>query len=205
MEKFTNVNWNDSKINFVIKRCASLDVLDLGCVEHFLEREQNSNWIHRALVEKTKSVLGLDYLEAEVAKLNEQGYDIIFGNAENFALEKKFDAIVAGDLIEHLNNYGNFLECCVKHMHSKSKLLITSANPWHWHKIIRASYGEVPINFEHTCWMTPNCLGQLGERYGLTLLNVEYGSSRIVDSFLPLPKRLRHSSWYAELGLTSSQ
>ena len=203
-KKFSKIpiNWKDSKINFIIQYCEGKKVLDLGCVEHNLESSSNTNWIHRAVKEKAAEVLGLDYLKEEVEELNKKGYNILHGNAESFDLARKFDVIIAGDLIEHLNNYGDFIKCCVKHMHSESLLIITSANPWHWPKVIRSSFREVPINLEHTCWMTPNCLKQLCQRYGLIICNTRYGSSRLKDSFLPLPKRLRHSSWYSVLKLS---
>ena len=197
----TSIDWNDSKTKFIVSRCENKNVLDLGCVEHSLDRFTKSKWIHRALMEKASNPIGLDYLADEVEELRKKGFNIVKGNAEGFNFKAKFDVIVAGDLIEHLNNYGNFIECCVNHMTKESLLVITSANPWHWHKVLRSGFGEVPINFEHTCWMTPNCLGQLCERYGLRVSAIEYGSSRLRDSFLPLPKRLKHSSWYAELKL----
>lgn len=197
----TKVDFADSKINFIVSRCEGKSVLDLGCVEHSLDRFGNSKWIHRAVKEKAAELLGLDYLKDEVDELQKHGFKIVHGNAESFNLARTFDLVVAGDLIEHLNNYGSFIKCCVEHMHADSRLIITSANPWHWHKVVRSAFGEVPINFEHTCWMTPNCLGQLAERYGLVVTVIEYGSSRLKDSFLPLPTRLRHSSWYAELKL----
>lgn len=197
----TPIDWADTKIKFIASRCIGKTVLDLGCVEHSLDRFANSKWIHRAIKERAAELVGLDYLKDEVEQLRLNGFNIVHGDAESFDLKRTFDLIVAGDLIEHLNNYGNFIKCCLAHMHSDSRLIITSANPWHWHRIVRASFREVPINFEHTCWMTPNCLGQLCERYGLVVTDVKYGSSRLKDSFLLLPKRWRHSSWYAELKL----
>lgn len=199
----TPIDWADTKIKFIAFRCDGKTVLDLGCVEHSLDRFSNSKWIHRAIKERAAELIGLDYLKEEVHELQRNGFNIVHGDAECFDLERTFDVIVAGDLIEHLNNYGSFIKCCTEHMHSDSHLIITSANPWHWHRVIRSSFREVPINFEHTCWMTPNCLEQLCERYGLVVTDVKYGSSRLKDSFLPLPKRLRHSSWYAELKLVS--
>ena len=198
----TKLYLKDKKTEFITKRCEGRTVLDLGCVQHNSEMENNIFWIHKVIKTVASELLGLDYLEKEVQKLRDLGYNVINGDAENFDLDRTFDTIVAGDLIEHLNNYGNFLGCCVKHMHKDSILVITSANPWHWHKIIRAFFDEIPVNYEHTCWMTPICLSQLSSRYGLTIVNTEYGSSRLKDSFLPLPKRLRHSSWYCELKLS---
>ena len=194
-------NVKDKKIEFITSRCLGKTVLDIGCVQHNTEMVDNIFWVHKAIKSVASELIGLDYLQKEVIELNKMGYNTVHGDAENFDMGRKFDTIVAGDLIEHLNNYGNFLECCKNHMHQDSCLIITSANPWHWHKIIRACFNEVPVNFEHTCWMTPVCLSQLSERFGLNVTQTKYGSSRLKDSFLPVPKRLKHSSWYCELKL----
>ena len=133
------VNQKDAKIQFISSRCKNKIVLDLGCVQHDLEKLHNGLWIHGSIKEVASELIGLDYLEEEVKKLNELGFNIVCGNAELFELNRKFDVIVAGDIIEHLNNFGNFLESCVNHMATDGRLIITSANPWHWHKIIKAS------------------------------------------------------------------
>lgn len=137
-----------------------------------------------------------------VERLCEMDYNVIHGDAQNFEHGCTYDVIVAGDLIEHLSNYGNFLESCIRHMTTESSLIMCTPNPWHWHKIIRALWGEVPVNGERTCWMCPTTLSQLAKRYGLKITEVEYGSSRIKDMFFPFPKRIRHSSWYATLRIS---
>ena len=66
------------------------------------------------------------------------GYnDIIYGDAENFSLGKKFDVVFAGELIEHLSNPGLFLRCAKRHLRENGKLVLTTPNarhPLHWIK-----------------------------------------------------------------------
>ena len=79
----TSIDWNDSKTKFIVSRCENKNVLDLGCVEHSLDRCSNSKWVHRALKDKADDLIGLDYLEDEVKALREVGLNIIYGNAED--------------------------------------------------------------------------------------------------------------------------
>jgi 2-polyprenyl-3-methyl-5-hydroxy-6-metoxy-1,4-benzoquinol methylase len=193
------IAWNDSKIKFVTDRCRGKSVLDIGCVQHHASSAKSKHWLHKAIQAVASDVTGLDIDSKGVKALDEQGYNVIHGDAQSFSLDRTFDVIVAGDLIEHLSNYGDFLAGCVRHMTNNSRLIICTPNPWHWHKTVRALWRDVPVNGEHTCWMCPTTLSQLALRYGLQITEVEYGSSRFKDSFLPLPKRVKHSSWYASL------
>src|SRR3989344_3969940 len=93
------------------------DVLDVGCIEHDLDRKNKERiWVHDFLRENAKNVTGIDILEDDIKKLKWQGYDVHCMNAEKFNFNKKFDVIFAGELIEHLSNPGLFLEKCKKHL-----------------------------------------------------------------------------------------
>jgi len=199
------VDWDDPKISYVTNRCRGKTVLDLGCVQHDPAWENSKRWLHKAIKLVAKDVTGLDLYKPGVDTLVQKGYNIVHGNAEHFVFDKAFDVIVAGDLIEHLSNFGNFLESCVSHMSTESKLIICTPNPWHWHRVLRATFKDVPVNGEHTCWLCPTTLKQLAKRYNLRVQHFEYGSSRFRDKFLPLPKRLRHQSWQAELQLVQTK
>lgn len=193
------IAWSDSKIKFVTDRCRGKSVLDLGCVQHDARFAENKFWLHKAIHNVATDVLGLDLHREGVETLVAKGYDMVHGDAQDFDFDRTFEVIVAGDLIEHLSNFGGFLDSAARHMDANSQLIICTPNPWHWHKVIKAAMGPVPVNEEHTCWMCPQTLAQLAERSGLLVDHVEYGSMRLKDSFLPLPKRLRHASWYAAL------
>lgn len=197
------IDWNDSKIRFIAERCKGKKVLDLGCVQHDPRFSRSKKWLHKAVRSVASEIRGLDLDQEGVKALKEMGYDrISVGDAQDFELGETFDVIVAGDLIEHLHNVGGFMKSCVRHMTSKSELLICTPNPWHWHKWVRAFYRQPPVNEEHTFWMCPDTLKQVAERFGLSISSIEYGSQRLKDSFLPIPKRVRHSMFYAVLKIS---
>lgn len=194
------IEWNDSKIRFITEKCRGKSVLDLGCVQHDPLFAQTKLWLHKAIKSVASDVVGLDLSESGILKLEEMGYEnLVVADAQDYYLGRKFDVIVAGDLIEHLHNVGGFLESCREHMGEKSKLLICTPNPWHWHKWARAFWRDVPVNEEHTMWLCPKTLDQVARRFRLSTVNLEYGSSRLKDSFLPLPRRVKHSTFYAVL------
>ena len=105
-------------------------VLDIGPAELVgtINYHKMPRWIHGKITKVAKQVLGMELNLEQVQALNEQGYHIVQGNAEDFTLDRKFDVIVAGDLIEHLSNPGKFLDCAKSHLAEGGKLLITTPN-----------------------------------------------------------------------------
>ena len=91
------------------------DVLDLGCVNHDSKLKDDPLWVH-GFLNKNCDVLGVDILWEGIKDLFKDGYNVVCGDAENINLEKKFDVIVAGELIEHLSNQGLFLNNCRRHL-----------------------------------------------------------------------------------------
>lgn len=151
-------------------------ILDLGCIDHDWRRSLQENWIHNFIVKWAKEVQGLDILKEDVQKLAELGYYIKYGNAENFDLGTQFDAIFAGELLEHLEDFRGFFESCKKHMKRDSKLIITTPNCFglrylFWH-LLNRPHG----NPEHTCWFDERTLGHLLDKHDFKIDSIKYVS-----------------------------
>lgn len=149
-------------------------VLDVGCVQHSAEKEKNEQWLHGRLREHARDVIGIDYLKSEVETLREKGYDVHYADAQSFSLDRTFDTITAGEVIEHLPNPGSFLERAHEHLEPKGSLVLTTPNPWTFHRFRGALTGNVYANPEHTCWFDERTLTQLLERTGFTVEKVGY-------------------------------
>lgn len=150
-------------------------VLDIGCVQHDAGKSEAQDWVHQHLYDIATEVVGLDYLESEVEKLNERGYNVRHGDAQSFDLGESFDTIVAGELIEHLSNFGAFLDCCYEHLKEDGVLVLTTPNPWSFYNVKQAVLnGRVQCNSEHTCWLDERTLRQVLDRHGFDVQNIEY-------------------------------
>ena len=194
------IAFNDHKIAFAVKYCRNKDVLDIGCVQHNPENYKSKYWLHKALKEVSSSIVGIDLYKSGVDYLNERGFNIIFADAQQFDLGRKFDVIMAGDLIEHLEDFHGFLESCKRHMHSESRLIISTPNPWYWKHTIKAAISkEVGNNPEHTCWLCPRTLRQLLSRHNLKVGEIVFGSRYLRDKLMPLPSGWKHTSFHVEV------
>lgn len=193
----SEIAFGDHKIAFAVKHAAGKDVLDLGCVQHNPENYRSRFWLHKALVYVANSVTGVDLYAPGVEYLRGKGFNVQVGDVQDLQLERSFDVIVAGDLIEHLDNFGGFLKGCRRHLSEEGKLLISTPNPWYWKNLVKAAiHREVNNNPEHTCWLCPRTLRQLVARYGFDIVEVQFGSRYLRDKMMPLPSGWKHTSFH---------
>jgi len=166
------------RIEEIIARCEGNSILDIGCVATQLEnvkRNIKSNcWLHEELAKRFSKVVGIDILKKEIQELKRMGYDIRYGNAEDFELNEKFDTIVAGELIEHLSNPGKFLDACWHHLKEEGKLILTTPNPFWFEFSIRKNFRRLNVNPEHTAWYDESVLSTLAKRHHFEVVEVKY-------------------------------
>ena len=162
----------NQRIRKILEYCRG-DILDIGCLQHNIDKTNSANWLHGKLCENFKNVVGIDISE-DVLKLRKFGYTVYRANAENFNLDKKFDTIVAGELIEHLSNPGNFLECAKRHLKKGGILILTTPNPFWIEYWIRKIFGKLKVNEEHTAWFDLTVLRQLVSRHGFIIRKYEF-------------------------------
>src|SRR5688572_22095790 len=155
---------------------AGKEVLDVGCVNHSLETregERGKYWLHDHLRATAKHVVGLDYEEADVAKMKTQGYDVIAADATNFDLGRQFDMVVAGEILEHVINPGGFLASVKRHLKPGGVLVTSTPNAncliFFLENLI---LGREIDNSDHVTIYSPTTIAKLYEKCGFELKEV---------------------------------
>ncbi|QQG44081.1 MAG: class I SAM-dependent methyltransferase [Candidatus Roizmanbacteria bacterium] len=111
----------DNRINAILDFIPSNKViLDIGCA-------QNPE-IHLEIAKKSKKTVGIDLNKKGINDLKKKGLEAYEMSAEEINLKYKFDYIIAGELIEHLNNPGLFIEGMIKHLKPDGKIIMTTPN-----------------------------------------------------------------------------
>lgn len=151
------------------------DVLDVGCSDHQL-RSNSNYWLHGILRKQFPSVVGIDLNEDIINMMRELGDDnVFFASAETFQLGRKFNTIVAGEIIEHLSNPGLFLENCRSHLKKEGRLVLSTPYPFSLLNTLYAfmKFPKTCQNNEHTMWYCPRTLTELASRYGFAISSWE--------------------------------
>lgn len=141
------------------------DVLDLGSQNHGKTTD-----LFDFIKKHAKSVIGLDILPSERDDIV-QGNVEDLGNIKGLTPDKKFDVIVAGELIEHLNNQAAFLNGIKQRLKPDGKFILTTPNCLSLYYWFRGN-----PNPEHTCWFDASVLTRLLENNGLKATQVKYYS-----------------------------
>lgn len=161
-------------------------VLDLGVVDSRRMRRKTSerleakaNLLFRQICKINPKTLGVDIDDEGVQILRQEGYNVTTANVMTMNLGEQFDVIVAGEIIEHLDNPGQFLQNMHRHLRKNGTLVISTPNPFYikqfW-KIWR--YNRPQVHEEHTCWFDPLTLSYLCHLSGLNPYAIYWIKSR---------------------------
>lgn len=136
------------------------NVLDVGSCANQGENIKTKT-LFTLIKERASLVTGVD--------IESVGEDIVKGNAETIKLGRKFEVVVAGDIIEHLHNVGLFLDNMHEHLEDNGLLLIATPNA--------KSIGYLPFkgNDFHTSWYCKHTLKYIVEQHGFKVERVHIG------------------------------
>ena len=113
--------------------------------------------------------------------------DLHVQDAETFELAQRFNTIVAGELIEHVNNPGRFFSRVRQHLAPDGRLVISTPYVFSLMYALYAThhFPKTCQNGQHTCWFCPATISELARREAF-----EVEQWHLVDDFSP-----RVSSW----------
>jgi len=160
-------------------------VLDIGVVEHIFDASNSKQWLHAKLCEVAKQCVGTDVLSDELAKLRQRGYDVRNVDLTLTRLEEKFDVIVMGEIIEHVDKPGTLLANAAAMLEPDGCLVVTTPNPWYVNVIVRNLLRGAPFSdsADHVAWYDAGTLFEMGQRNGLELhryIGVRAASARTI-------------------------
>jgi SAM-dependent methyltransferase len=176
---------NNDRLLALLAEVRGPDVLHVGCVNHQLPETVWGlrNHLHYQLCAAYPDlhILGLDLEPKGIAQLRERGFEVVEGDAHRMPFEAQFDTVLAGELIEHLNNPGLFLECCARALKPGGRLVLSTPNVFApMFALMYAKNYDRAFNVEHTQWFCPQTLKELLRRYGF-----EIRQQMIVDDLCP--------------------
>lgn len=168
------------RLDFIRETCKGKRVLHLGCTNYpYTQDAIDSNMLLHFELEKIAGELyGFDFDQAGLDILTEHGtknlYRADLEKLEDVPLDMTFDVIVAGEMIEHLNNPGMFLEGIKRFMNESTVLVITTINAYCGMRFFiyglrgRGGIAE-PVHPDHVAYYSYSTLCLLLKRYDLAI------------------------------------
>lgn len=155
-------------------------VLHLGCCRSPYCRESfySGELFHLKLLDVTRECHGIDIDEESIEFLRNQGIkNLKKANIETLQEDEntfKYDVIVAGEILEHLNNFGMFLSSISRLMHNNSKLIISVPNTPTIKSFLRALCGKEEVHADHVCYFSAKTLQTLIKRFDFNIEQLVY-------------------------------
>jgi 2-polyprenyl-3-methyl-5-hydroxy-6-metoxy-1,4-benzoquinol methylase len=158
-------------MDFIKSFVKGYTVLDIGVVDHEINRVRLDQWKHGHISKWAKSAVGVDILSEEIDAIRKMGFNVIEVDATSEAnLGIEFERIVIADVIEHVDNPVNLLRFAARHLKTHGLILVSTPNPYYMHYIWRVYRdGTTLANAEHISWISPCMAIELGRRSGLSL------------------------------------
>ena len=168
------------RVDFLKAICAGRSVLHLGCTNWpYMELSSaDERFLHPVLMRTAREVWGIDADAEGIALMAADGVPNLFvGDLENLsalALDRTFDVVVAGEVIEHLSNPGLFLQGVKRFLRPDSDLVVTTVNAFcAFRALIYGLRGKggrnEPVHPDHVAYYSYAKLGHIGRRAGLGL------------------------------------
>lgn len=169
------------RTQFLLDACRGKRVLHLGCTDWPMteQRFRAHELLHQSLLEAGCEVTGLDIDAEGVDFFNRNGLGpCLLGNVETLSLEAlnipPFEVVLAGEIIEHLENPGLFLRACHSLLAPSGELIVTTINAYSLFRFLRYALGCEYVHPDHNYYFSPKTLDTMATRCGFENVGFRY-------------------------------
>ncbi len=164
---------HSNRIDTLVAVASGRRVIDLGCVGHSAERVGTDGWLHARIAASAKQCLGVDIHAEGVAEMRRQGFDArchdITSDPAPLLTDGPFDVIIAGELIEHIDDLGTLIRFAQQVLEPGGTLALTTPNPYAPWRVRAGQLGLITDNTDHICLIHPSGIAELCDRAGVSL------------------------------------
>jgi 2-polyprenyl-3-methyl-5-hydroxy-6-metoxy-1,4-benzoquinol methylase len=174
-----------TRIDYLLQQAQGKQVIHVGCVDHLPlipQKIQRGTWLHRRLVEQAARCIGIDVHEEGLAYVREQlGYpdvlrcDLIADPVPAEIAAQRWDLMVLGELLEHIDNPVLFLEAIrTRYAGYVDELVISVPNAFRFENFFAAMRHTEHINTDHRYWFTPYTLAKVVLQAGMRVVSFQF-------------------------------
>lgn len=156
-------------------------MLHVGCTDEplTLKRIESDSLLHGKLLQSASYCLGMDidYGGLKVLKKAYPNSDFVHGSAEQMdlcpeAMERKWEVVVAADVVEHLNNVGLFFQTVKMLMGPDTDSIITVPHAFSVKRFVWLLTGQEHVHPDHTAYFSVANFKQIALRHGFSVKEV---------------------------------
>jgi SAM-dependent methyltransferase len=156
-------------------------VIDLGFVDEgeMAAKRSRGTWLHEIVRSEARECVGVDADEAGVSRARRLGFEAHFADVQDAAAVAALgldpaEVVLAGELLEHLDLPGDFLDSVKLLVAPGGRLVVTTPNAHALSNFIGALAGRELVNPDHVAWLSWRTLQTLLVRHGWRLELLAY-------------------------------
>jgi 2-polyprenyl-3-methyl-5-hydroxy-6-metoxy-1,4-benzoquinol methylase len=170
-------------------------VIDLGFVDEgqMAAKSGRGTWLHEVVRAEARTCVGVDADARGVERAGELGFDARVADVEDpealagLGLEPA-EVVLAGELVEHLDRPGRFLDAVKSLVAPAGVLVLTTPNAHALTNTFGALAGRELVNPDHVSWLSWRTLETLLSRHGWRLEELAYYRFPPVESGARAPR-----------------
>jgi len=170
----------------IIDLIKNTNVIHIGCSDHIQvinEKIQTNTWLHKLITDNSKNCIGIDIDRESIEYIkNNLGYTNVFHGdilSDDFDVIKqtKWDYVVFGEIMEHIDNPVNFLKVFKSRFGANvERFIITVPSIYNKRQFGNMlKYKEV-INSDHRFWFTPYTISKIVAEAGYKPDNLTFSN-----------------------------
>ena len=169
------------RIEFIVSRAAGKSVVDLGFVDEsrMAAKQALGSWLHAKVAQVALGTVGIDNEPEGVQLARDLGYQAHTADCEDresliaLGLEPA-DIVIAGELLEHLDQPGRFLEAVKVLLKPGGTLLISTPNACSMTNFLSSLMNREFVNPDHVSWFSWQTLRTLLRRHDWSMREFAY-------------------------------
>jgi len=170
----------------IIDLIRNTNVIHIGCSDHIQvinEKIQTNTWLHKLITDNSKNCIGIDIDRESIEYIkNNLGYTNVFHGdilSDDFDVirQTKWDYVVFGEIMEHIDNPVNFLKVFKSRFGANvERFIITVPSIYNKRQFGNMlKYKEV-INSDHRFWFTPYTISKIVASAGFKPENITFSN-----------------------------
>jgi SAM-dependent methyltransferase len=166
---------------YVVRLARGKRVVDLGFVDagRMTAKRDDGTWLHGRLRSVARDVIGIDFNGDGVQRARAMGFAAYEADCQDKAdlgalALPPADLVIAGELIEHLDQPGAFLEAIKVLIRPGGELVVTTPNAASLTNFVGGVLGREFVNPDHVGWHTWRTARSLLERHGWLVRSLAY-------------------------------
>jgi SAM-dependent methyltransferase len=171
--------------DFIESRAVGKSVLNVGAAGGVISNGVASEsgylpnkkefWPHHRLQKVSKHLVGIDIDSEAIAYAKKHGIEIKYANCETAVFDTKFDIIIMGDVIEHLNAPVIAIKNLMSHLKPDGCLVIITPNMTSLSNFVKiVFFRPLSVYYDHMHGYCPEHIQAICERLGYRLAEVKF-------------------------------